>query len=124
LGVRLGVSFWRRPYRPSTTVRERPAMSLNRFPPPPPILPARPALTLNSDEARQLLGYGMNEVWLAKLRVVERAAQLLGREELSRLLNVPPELVDDWLKGEATMRDNQLLNLSRALDRLSRHKDD
>jgi hypothetical protein len=76
------------------------------------------------EEARHLHGYGMNEVWLAKLRVVERAAQLLGREELSRLLNVPPELVDDWLRGEATMRDNQLLNLSRALDRLSRHKDD
>lgn len=66
---------------------------------------------------------GMNEVWLAKLRVVERAAQLLGREELSRLLNVPPELVDDWLRGDVTMRDNQLLKLSRALDRLSRHKD-
>ncbi len=65
----------------------------------------------------------MNEVWLAKLRVVERAAQLLGREELSRLLNVPPELVDDWLRGNVTMRDNQLLSLSRALDRLSRRKD-
>jgi hypothetical protein len=64
----------------------------------------------------------MNDVRMAKLRVLERAVKLLGRDELARCLNIPTTLVDSWIKGDATMGDTQLLNLSRALDRISRRQ--
>lgn len=59
-----------------------------------------------------------------KQDLLQRAANLLGRERLARHLNVPAALLDDWLRGEATMGDNQLLRMARVLDGVSRETKD
>jgi len=61
---------------------------------------------------------------IKKQELLQRAANLMGREKLAQHLNVPAPLLDDWLSGEATMGDNQLLPLARVLDAISRAKKD
>jgi hypothetical protein len=59
---------------------------------------------------------------LKKQDLLRRAAKLLGREKLAQHLNVPLTLLDDWLRGDVTMGDAQLLPLARVLDGVSREK--
>jgi hypothetical protein len=53
-----------------------------------------------------------------KLRLLRHAAALVGREALAARLNVPPTLLDVWLRGLATMPDRKLLALADVIDTL------
>ena len=55
-----------------------------------------------------------------KRQLIERAAKLLGQDELARRLNVASSLLGAWLRGEVTMPDGKLMELARALDKISR----
>lgn len=59
---------------------------------------------------------------VAKKSLLQRASTLLGRDELARRLGIPPKLLEAWIRGDATMPDGQLLNLSRVLERAA-HED-
>ena len=55
--------------------------------------------------------------------LLKKAAELMGsREELAARLKVPGSLVEAWIKGDATMPDGQLMNLSATLNALARSK--
>jgi DNA-binding transcriptional regulator YdaS (Cro superfamily) len=55
-----------------------------------------------------------------KRYLLERAAKLLGRDELARRLGIPPALFEDWIRGDASMPDGKLMDLARVLDGMSR----
>jgi len=57
-----------------------------------------------------------------KRQIIERATKLLGQDELARRLNVASSLLDDWLRGDATMPDGKLMDLARVLDSISREQ--
>ena len=53
-----------------------------------------------------------------KQRMLKRAAMLVGEEALALRLNVPPTVLDVWLRGLATMPDRKLLALADLIDTL------
>jgi hypothetical protein len=55
-----------------------------------------------------------------KRELLNRAAKLLDVIDLARRLNVPSTLLETWMRGEATMPDDKLMDLARLLDRISR----
>jgi hypothetical protein len=55
-----------------------------------------------------------------KQRLLKEAARVVGKEELAAQLRVPPELLDAWMRGLATMPDRKLLALADLLDRFGR----
>ena len=57
-----------------------------------------------------------------KQRLIRRAAELMGPEELARRLRIPPSQVEAWIRGDATMPDGQFRALSEALDAWARDK--
>lgn len=57
-----------------------------------------------------------------KRYLLERAAKLMGRDELAQRLGIPSALFDDWIRGDATMPDGKLMELARVLDTLSRNQ--
>jgi transcriptional regulator with XRE-family HTH domain len=54
---------------------------------------------------------------LQKYRILLDAAKLIGAKELARRLNVPEQLVAEWMRGDATISDSRLLKLSDVLQR-------
>lgn len=64
----------------------------------------------------------MEEVKRAKLRVIERAAGLMGRDELARFLGITKVPLEGFMRGNITIGDDQLRYLSREFDRLSRRR--
>lgn len=52
-------------------------------------------------------------------RLLQRAAKLLGQEQLAARLGVTPQTLDVWLRGLASMPDRKLLELAAILDELS-----
>ena len=59
-----------------------------------------------------------------KRYLLERAAKLMGRDQLAQRLGIPTALFEDWIRGDATMPDGKLMELARVLDRLSREGGD
>ena len=57
-----------------------------------------------------------------KRYLLERAAKLMGRDELAQRLGIPSALFDDWIRGDATMPDGKLRELARVLDTMSREQ--
>ena len=57
-----------------------------------------------------------------KRQLLERASKLVGEEQLARRLNVSSALLESWLSGDATLPDGKLMDLARALDKLSREE--
>ena len=55
-----------------------------------------------------------------KRELLNRAAKLLDVIDLAHRLNVPPPLLEMWMRGDATMPDGKLMDLARLLDRISR----
>jgi hypothetical protein len=55
-----------------------------------------------------------------KRELLNRAAKLLDVIDLARRLNVPSTLLENWMRGDATMPDAKLMDLARLLDRISR----
>lgn len=53
-------------------------------------------------------------------RLLRKAADLLGEQELAIVLKVPPHLLQAWMSGHATMPDRKLMLLIDALDKFGR----
>jgi len=51
-------------------------------------------------------------------RALERALKTLGPDELSSRLQVPPELIQTWINGHATMPERKFLRLIDLLDEI------
>jgi hypothetical protein len=51
-------------------------------------------------------------------RALERALKALGPDELSSRLQVPPELIQTWINGHATMPERKFLRLVDVLDEI------
>jgi hypothetical protein len=49
-------------------------------------------------------------------RALERALKALGPEELATRLQAPPELIQTWINGHATMPERKFLRLVDVLD--------
>jgi len=56
----------------------------------------------------------------AKRQLLERAARLVGQDELARRLNVTASLLESWTRGDVAMPDGRLMDLARVLDTFSR----
>ena len=54
-------------------------------------------------------------------RALERALRALGPEELSARLQSPPELIQTWINGHATMPERKFLRLVDVLDDIGEH---
>lgn len=54
--------------------------------------------------------------------LLQRAAKLLGTDELAARLRVPRHLLDVWIRGLATMPDRKVLPLADLLDKLADSK--
>ena len=57
-----------------------------------------------------------------KRYLLERAAKLMGRDQLAQRLGIPSTLFEDWIRGDATMPDGKLMELARVLDTMSREQ--
>jgi hypothetical protein len=55
----------------------------------------------------------------AKQQVLRKTADLVGREKLAGLLEVPVTTLDAWLRGNVTMPDRKLRMLGTVLDDVS-----
>jgi hypothetical protein len=53
-----------------------------------------------------------------KARALERALRALGPDELSTRLQSPPELIQTWINGHATMPERKFLRLVDVLDEI------
>ncbi|HEY7741255.1 MAG TPA: helix-turn-helix transcriptional regulator, partial [Steroidobacteraceae bacterium] len=51
-----------------------------------------------------------------KRHLLQRAIELLGREQLAKRLGIPETMLDAWVRGDVTMPDGKLLVLAAALD--------
>lgn len=67
---------------------------------------------------RELIYLGALMSLTAKQRLLHRAAELLGPQELAVRLKVPFTLLDAWMRGLATMPDRKLLALADLLEKL------
>ena len=52
-------------------------------------------------------------------RLLRKAAELMGKEELATRLNVPQDLLKAWLSGQVTMPDRKLIPLANVLEQFS-----
>lgn len=57
-----------------------------------------------------------------KRYLLQRAAKLMGRDQLAQRLGIPSALFEDWIRGDATMPDGKLMELARVLDMVSREQ--
>src|SRR5688500_16972946 len=57
-----------------------------------------------------------------KRYLLQRAAKLMGRDQLAQRLGIPSTLFEDWIRGDATMPDGKLMELARVLDTMSREQ--
>ena len=57
-----------------------------------------------------------------KRYLLQRAAKLMGRDQLAQRLGIPSTLFEDWIRGDATMPDGKLMELARVLDAMSREQ--
>jgi ribosome-binding protein aMBF1 (putative translation factor) len=57
-----------------------------------------------------------------KRYLLQRAAKLMGRDQLAQRLGIPSALFEDWIRGDATMPDGKLMELARVLDTMSREQ--
>jgi len=57
-----------------------------------------------------------------KQDILQQAVKLFGRHELAKRLGVPETLLEEWIRGDVTMPDGQLLPLAAILDNLSKSK--
>ena len=51
--------------------------------------------------------------------MLQRAAELVGQEELALRLNVPRTLLDLWIRGLAPMPDRKVLPLADLIESLA-----
>ena len=51
----------------------------------------------------------------AKQELLQRAVELVGRDELAERIGVSPKLLDAWINGDASMPDGKLLVVAAIL---------
>jgi hypothetical protein len=54
-----------------------------------------------------------------KQKLLKRAAELMGKEELAIRLKISQALLEDWMNGQAAMPDRKLGQLANVLDQFS-----
>lgn len=64
----------------------------------------------------------MEQTRVSKQRLLQRAAQLVGHDQLAARLGIPRTLLQDWIRGDVTMPDGKLLALASILDKLASSK--
>ena len=65
----------------------------------------------------------MHCMTLAKKRqVLQRAAELMGRDQLAERLGTPETQLDVWIRGQAAMPDGKLFVLAAILDKVAAAK--
>ena len=65
----------------------------------------------------------MHCMTLAKKRqVLQRAAELVGRDQLAERLGTPETQLDVWIRGQAAMPDGKLFVLAALLDKVAAAK--
>lgn len=57
----------------------------------------------------------------SRREMLRRAVDLASLGEVAMALKIPPELVQAWMSGHASMPDRKLLLLADFLDKRSRH---
>jgi DNA-binding transcriptional regulator YdaS (Cro superfamily) len=57
-----------------------------------------------------------------KRHLLQRAVELMGREQLAARLGIPETLLDAWIRGDVTMPDGKLLVLAAVLDEIAKPK--
>lgn len=55
-----------------------------------------------------------------KQQLLRRAVEIAGLDEVAGALKAPPNLVEAWMNGHASMPDQKLLILADFIDRLGR----
>lgn len=55
-----------------------------------------------------------------KQELLRKAVDFAGLNDVARALAASPELVESWMRGQASMPDGKLLMLAAFLDRLGR----
>jgi hypothetical protein len=58
----------------------------------------------------------------AKQHLLQRADDLMGRDVIARRLNVRSEVIETWMRGDATLPDGKLLVLACVLESFSRQE--
>jgi len=53
------------------------------------------------------------------VKALEKALQALGPDELSARLSAPPELIQTWINGHATMPERKFMRLVDVLQEIS-----
>jgi hypothetical protein len=51
--------------------------------------------------------------------LLSKAAELIGRAQLARGLNISPALLDSWIAGSGRMPDGKLSTLASLLEKIS-----
>ena len=64
----------------------------------------------------------MEKTRISKQRLLERAAQFVGQDQLAARLGIPKTLLQAWIQGDATMPDGKLLALAAILNELAGSK--
>lgn len=64
----------------------------------------------------------MEQTRTSKQSLLQRAAKLVGDDQLAEHLGVPKHLLHAWIRGDVTMPDGKLLALSAILDKLASAK--
>lgn len=57
-----------------------------------------------------------------KRHLLQRAMELMGRDQLAARLGISETLLDAWIRGDVTMPDGKLLVLAAVLDEIAKSK--
>jgi DNA-binding transcriptional regulator YdaS (Cro superfamily) len=57
-----------------------------------------------------------------KRNLLQRAMELMGRDQLAARLGISETLLDAWIRGDVTMPDGKLLVLAAVLDEIAKPK--
>lgn len=57
-----------------------------------------------------------------KRHLLQRAMELMGRDQLAARLGIAETLLDAWIRGDVTMPDGKLLVLAAVLDEIAKSK--
>jgi DNA-binding transcriptional regulator YdaS (Cro superfamily) len=59
---------------------------------------------------------------IRKQQLVQRAAELMGRDQLAMRLGISESLLDAWIRGDVTMPDGNLLILGAIVEKVASAK--
>jgi DNA-binding transcriptional regulator YiaG len=65
------------------------------------------------------MGVPMERIPSPKQGLLERAARLVGPDQLAAQLGIPKSQLQAWIRGDVTMPDGKLLQLSTILGKVA-----